>query len=142
MSTELKDLEKEIIRIQYQIDSIKNILSEQDSKAKELNKALYEPDSGLYRRVTAVTENADEQYKIIKALEKRMNIKIDSFDNRIRILEEVNKNLLEISGANLESLRVVVSSKQKTDKLWWVVATAALSGVVKIIWDVITNLIH
>lgn len=136
----LSDIEKDIMKLQYQVDTIKASVTEREGEYKEIRDSLYEPDVGLYRRVTSVTENADEQSKIVRALEKKTSAKIDSFDNRIRILEEVQKNLLDIAGSNLEHLRAVITSKKKMEKLWWIVTTAAVGGIVKTIWDVVVNL--
>lgn len=140
MSDNNNNLEKELMKVEFELTRIKEAQIEKDKAFESIREALYEPDKGLYRRVNVATEQVEEQHKMIRILEKKVATKHDTFDNRIRNVEDVNKVIVEITGPNLEGLRAVTEKKKKTDKLWWAMATAAIGGFAKLVWDIISHL--
>lgn len=137
----LSEVEKDIVRLETKVESLRASMLENERETKEIKGSLYDPDRGLYRRVSSVTETLSEQEKTTTALEKRATTKFDTFDNRLRTLEEVQKNLLDIAGANLEHLRAVIASRKRLERVWYATISIVLPLVIGTVWNLVSGLI-
>jgi DNA repair exonuclease SbcCD ATPase subunit len=122
-----------LIEIRHKLDTIKNDIQKTDVKLDEIKVALYEPDKGIYKRINSMHTELDDLRKKTSTL--------GQLENKVSDLEKTEETLRNITGKDLEHLRSFVEQKKKNDKLWIVMLTAAVTGVVKTIWDVVSSLV-
>lgn len=130
------------MRLQYELQGLRKELDEQIKKLEKFNDALFEPDEGIYRRIKSVSEKIEENYKMLQAIEKKVYNKHEAYEQKIIELEAAYRTLIEIGGDNLSDLRTTVDKSKKSDKIMWAAVTTAVAAAVKLVWDIITNLIQ
>lgn len=136
------EINKELMRLQYELQGLRKELDEQIKKLEKFNDALFEPDEGIYRRIKSVSEKIEENYKMLQAIEKKVYNKHEAYEQKIIELEAAYRTLIEIGGDNLSDLRTTVDKSKKSDKIMWAAVTTAVAAAVKLVWDIITNLIQ
>lgn len=130
---------EELLQLRYELKAIEKQLEKIDEALKKHDAAFYDPDKGIYRRVTGVSESTDEHYKMLKALERKVQNKHETFEQRLQVLETTAKVVHEIGGDNLGNLRTTVEKRKTIDKLTWGAATAFIGGALKLLWDFVST---
>ena len=79
---------------------------------------------------------------MLKALERKVQNKFSSYELKLNQLEDTEKIIRDIGSENLVHIRLAVEKSKKNDKILWGVGTAAIAGLVKLVYDVIISLIN
>lgn len=131
-----KDL---LIELTYEVKSLNKELDKMTSELEKYKDSLFDPDEGVYKRISETKENIAEHYKMLKALEQKIQNRHDTYEAKLLKLEATEKILVEVGGENLSILRLALEKFKKSDKIIWIMSTAAISGLVKVIYDVIVG---
>lgn len=137
-----EDYTKDLLKLQYEQQSLQKDIGKLSEEIKELDRSLLHPDEGIYKRISTLSENIAEQHKMLKALERKVQNKFTSYELKLNQLEDTEKILRDIGSDNLMHIRLAVEKSKKNDKILWAVGTAAIAGLVKLIYDVVISLIN
>ena len=132
---------KELMELSFQIRTLTKDIERFSDELERAKVSLYDPDNGIYKRISDLKDQLSEQQKVLKVLEQKMQNRHESYEEKLLELEATSEKLVEISdGPALPTLRLTVDKFKKTDKLIWVLSTAALTGFVKILYDILSGL--
>lgn len=131
-------INKELLELSFDIRTLTKDIERSTNELEKAKVSLYDPDNGIYKRISDLKDQLVEQQKVLKVLEQKMQNRHEAYEEKLLELEGTSEKLREISdGPNLPTLRLTVDKFKKTDKLIWILGTAALSGFVKIVYDII-----
>jgi peptidoglycan hydrolase CwlO-like protein len=136
-----EDITKEILRIQFEIGNLQKELEKLQKEITDFDKSLFHPDEGVYKRISTVSDSLADQHKMLKALERKVQNKFSSYENKLGQLEDTEKILKDIGGENLVYVRLAVEKSKKSDKILWMFGTTAIAGLVKLIYDIVISLL-
>lgn len=135
--TRLQDAVGEIqesnAKVLYELQLVKSNQDVHTKKIDELHNALYEPDSGLYRRVTSALEVNKTQTADITAVKKHT----DALSDKLNVMEAKHRTLAAVAGEDLKELRSTISTRKNMMRAFWTFTLAALGGAAKFLWDVL-----
>ena len=137
-----EDFSKDLLKLQYEQQNLQKEISKLTGEIKNLDTSLLHPDEGIYKRISSLSENIAEQHKMHKALERKVQNKFSSYELKLNQLEDTEKIIRDIGSENLVHIRLAVEKSKKNDKILWGVGTAAIAGLVKLVYDVIISLIN
>jgi seryl-tRNA synthetase len=137
-----EDPTKEILKLQFEIGNLQKELQKLQGEITDFDKSLFHPDDGVYKRISTVSESLADQHKMLKALERKVQNKFSSYELKLSQLEDTEKILKDIGGENLVHIRLAVEKSKKSDKVLWAVGTAAIAGLVKLVYDVLVSLLN
>ena len=106
-------------------------------KIDELHRALYDPDKGLYKRVSSALEVNDYQASEISAAKNEAGM----LAKRVTVVEAKNAALEAVAGKDLKELRSTISTRKNMMRAFWAFALAAIGGFAKFLWDVLPSLL-
>lgn len=128
------------LALTYEIRAIQKDLARIDSDLKLQNSALYDPDKGIYKRISDINDKLTEMLKMLKALEHKTQNRHTSYEEKLLSLETTETRLVEISGGeHLPFLRLAIEKFKKNDKVIWALSTAAIGGLVKVLYDLLAT---
>lgn len=135
--TKLQDAVGEIqeanTKVLYELQLVKNNQDAHIKKIDELHNALYEPDKGLFRRVTSALEVNDTQTADITAVREQTN----TLTRKLSIIETKHAALEAVTGEDLKELRSTISTRKNMMRAFWAFGLAALGGAAKFLWDIL-----
>lgn len=138
--TKLSDAVGEIheanTKVLYELQLVKGNQDVHTKKIDELHHALYDPDKGLYRRVTSALEVNDTQATEIAGVKDTTEL----LSKRIVNIESKNAALEAVAGKDLKELRSTISTRKNMMRAFWAFALAAIGGLAKFLWDVLPGL--
>lgn len=143
LSAAVDNIKETNIKVLYELQLLKGGQDVHTKKIDDMHKSLYDPDDGLYQRVTSAIAVNKEQEKSLAKTELRINGIENSQETtvkKISVLEEKHSAIEHIAGKDLQELRAVISIRKDMMRAFWIFATGAIAGVAKFMWDIIPNL--
>ena len=123
-------------KVLYELQLVKANQEVHTNKIDELHNALYNPDKGLYRRVTSALEVNDMQSLEITEVKERAEENTKKLD----VFETKHTTLEAVAGEDLKELRSTISTRKNMMRAFWAFAIAALAGLAKFLWDTLPGL--
>lgn len=143
LSDSISEIKNSNMELLYELQTVKAKQDNHTTKINEMQDALYDPDSGLYKRISAVLNEVDFQQKNISLIKDKTSLlesKNNIFAEKIGKIEQRHETLEKIAGENLEDLRSTISTKKNMLRVTWLLITGATAGIAKFLWDFIPNL--
>lgn len=140
LSNTVEEIKECNTKVLYELQLVKTNQDVHNKKIEKLHKDLYDPDTGLYKRVSiAVLDNEHQTEDInnIKEKAERFEKTNQDFEKKITNLEEKNSSLERIAGKDYEDLREVISARKNMTRALWIFTSAALAGLIKLLWDIV-----
>ncbi len=144
--TKLSDAIHEIqecnTKVLFELQIMKTTLNTNTEKLSDVRQSLYDPDQGLYRRVTTALEVNDQQTEEIKEVTQKTEVlskKVAIIETKNSLLEAKNPSLELVAGKDLSDLRETISAKKNFSKAAWAFAIAIIGGLIKVGWDILSN---
>lgn len=127
-----QDLEKLLLALaeKYKAGSSSNSDQNASHHLIEIRHKLETIKNDIEKTDGKLDEIKEALYEPDKGIYRRMN----SMHSDLEALKSV-------AGNNYEHLRGIIEQKKKNDKLWVVMVTAAVTGVIKTVWDVVSSLL-
>lgn len=156
IKTELNNVRISLVKVDAEIDKIKTSGDAREKTLNEVHKAIYDPFTGIYSKLsTNETQFKDINLKL-KNLERQIattkvdlikeieisedqledkifesNKKIDSTEDKIKLLSEMS------GGDAFPDARSAIDAHKNFNKLWWALMLAVASGFGKFVWDMV-----
>jgi len=123
-------------KVLYELQLVKANQEVHTNKIDELHNALYNPDEGLYRRVTSALEVNDVQTLEITEVKEQA----EEITKKLDVFETKHATLEAVAGEDLKELRSTISTRKNMMRAFWAFAIAALAGLAKFLWDTLPGL--
>lgn len=136
MSDAVSEIQECNIKVLFELQTMKTSLDNHTEKLDVLQSALYDPDAGLYRRVTTALEENKQQNGELEEISEETKI----LSEKVAVIEAKNETLEQVAGTDLKELRSAITGKKHLSRAIWAFAVAAIGGLVKIIWDVVPHI--
>lgn len=136
LSDAVDKIQEDNTKVLYELQLVKSNQDTHTQKIDRMHKALYDPDKGLYRRVTTaldVNEQQTEEIKSVKQDTETLTKKVEMMENKSAALEAV-------AGEDLKELRATISTRKNMMRAFWGFALAAIGGFAKFLWDILPGL--
>jgi chromosome segregation ATPase len=133
LSDSVNEIKDSNLKVLYELQTVKSNQGIHSEKLEELHLALYDPDTGLYRRVShaiTATDGHLKEIEEIKTIQEEIQEKVVKF-------ETTDTTLKNIAGKDLEDLRSTISARKTFIRGLWVLGGAIIVGLAKIAWDII-----
>ena len=143
ISDAVNDIKDSNIKVLFELQSVKNKQDKQTAKIEELSNALYNPDTGLYHRVSEAVNRVGFQKQSISIVMDKANLLETTnqiLADKLAGIEIKQEALKNIAGENLEDLRDTITARKNMLRITWLVITGLTAGIAKFLWDVIPNL--
>lgn len=140
LSDSVDDIKESNLKVLFELQVVKENQDAYSEKLEKLHDALYDPDNGLYKRVTESVSTVTAQAKDIEKIKSSQKTIIDDHEDlseKVDKIETTENHLKIIAGNNLENLHSTISTRTTFVRGVWIVIGAALIGFAKILWDVI-----
>lgn len=98
-------------------------------KIDDLYEAMYNPDKGIYKRISDTASADDSQNNQIKSLEEKqteLESAVDGHGTALHTVESTQDDLRKVAGERMEHLDSVVKTHKNTRRLVW----AGLIGLI------------
>ena len=158
IKTELNNVRISLVKVDAEIDKIKVSGESREKTLNEVHKAIYDPFTGIYSKLS----NNESQFKDInfklKKLEQQiattkvdlikeielsedeLEIKLLESNKKIDSTEDKIKTLVDISGGEaFPDAKSAIDAHKNFNKLWWALILAVVSGFGKFVWDVVKD---
>lgn len=129
IKTEVNSIHTTHVKIEEEIKIIKTDNQHLKEKVDKINDAIYEPDTGIYRRIN---ENIFS-YKIESEKLNDVEEKIGKLETAIIPIGHIEQNLKKIAGDNLEELYSIIKTKKTLNGILWIIITTAVTVIVTVI---------
>jgi hypothetical protein len=136
LSDAVEKIQESNIKMLYELQLVKTNQGAHIEKIDALHRALYDPDTGLYRRVTNALESNDKQTEDIKIANKNTQ----ELQKKVGLIETKNATIERVAGEDLKELRATISIRKNMMRAWWAFTAAALAGIAKFLWDTVPKL--
>jgi len=136
LSDAVDRIQKDNGRVLLELQQMKSSQDINTKKLGEMHFALYDPDLGLYRRVTNALEVNEHQTADIHVVQESTKI----LSKKMAILEAKGVALDAVVGDDLKELRSTISTRKNMMRAFWVFATAAVGGIAKFLWDIVPRI--
>jgi len=143
LSAAVDNIKETNIKVLYEVQLLKNGQDVHTKKIEEMHQSLYDPDDGLYQRVTsAIADNKIQEKTIAKTENKveKLETNQESIVKKVSNIEERHAALERIAGKDLQELRATISTRKNMMRALWVFVTGAIAGIAKFLWDVLPGL--
>lgn len=110
---------------------------ENSLKIQETHEALYEPDTGIYKRINDAAARDKSHYRDIKDLEEKTeNIEktLDEHDTKIIEINSSQQSLRNVAGERFEHLDGAIQVQKNTKKILWTILVALIGLFTKEAW--------
>lgn len=121
-----------LIELRHKLDTVKSDIQGHDRRLNVYHEALYDPDKGIYTRINRHKSDIED-----------LKIQLHGFkkiEEKLLIFDTLVKTLKNIAGEDLQDLRNALDAKKKQNYLLVVAVGAAITGAVKMVWDIIYSL--
>lgn len=128
---DIKDIQGKIV---FDLNSVMVRQEETHSKVDEIQKAMYHPDDGIYKRigdVKLINETITEDISELKTRAAGLNETIGAQEKRLGNIETTDKALKEIGGFNLQNLDGAIQLNKHAKKIFWAIVIAVLTIIAK-----------
>ena len=142
LSSAVEEIKENNTKVLYELQLVKVNQDVHTKKIEDMHKALYDPDDGLYRRVTsAINKNENQSEDLEKVVEKTELVEKshDELARKIEIIEQKHKTLELVAGKDLQELRAAISTRKTMIRATWIFITGAAAGIIRLMWDVFTG---
>ena len=133
LSDSVNEIKDSNLKVLYELQTVKNNQSGHSDKLEELHLALYEPDKGLYKRVSHTVSIVDIHLKEIEEIKSIQ----DEIQEKVIKFETTDTTLKNIAGKDLEDLRSTISTRRNFVRGLWILSGAIILGLAKLAWDII-----
>lgn len=133
LSDAVDKIQENSVKVLLDLQLVKNNQKNSTKKLDELHEALYDPDMGLYRRVTNALEVNELQTTEIIEVKKDTTV----LSKKIDVIEAKGVALEAVAGKDLKDLRSTISTRKNMMRAFWTFAIAAIGGIAKFLWDVL-----
>jgi len=143
LSAAVENIKETNSKVLYELQLVKTTQDVHTKKFEDIHKSLYDPDDGLYQRVSmAITDNITQEKNIARTEVKLEKVVLDQ-DNTNEKMNRIEKNqeiLENIAGKDFQELRETISTRKNMMRTFWVFATGAVAGFAKFLWDIIPGI--
>lgn len=140
LSSSVEEIKECNTKVLYELQLVKTNQDVHNKKIEKLHEDLYNPDTGLYKRVHgAIADNKHQTEDIFTIKEKTYKLEEEAqhFDKKLLNLEEKNKILERVAGKDYEDLRGAISARKNMTRALWIFITASVAGIIKLLWDIV-----
>lgn len=136
LSDAVDRIQEDNTKVLFDLQLVKNSQDISTKKLDELHSTLYDPDMGLYRRVTNALEVNELQTSEITEVKNDTVV----LSKKIDVIEAKGAALDAVTGEDLKELRSTISTRKNMMRAFWAFAIAAIGGFVKFLWDVLPGI--
>ena len=133
LSDAVDKIQEDNTKVLLELQLVKNNQGIGAKKLDELHDALYDPDLGLYRRVTNALEVNEQQTTEIVDVKTSTQ----ALSKKIDVIEAKGVALDAVVGEDLKELRSTISTRKNMMRAFWAFGLAAIGGFAKFLWDVL-----
>ena len=147
--TELKDIQtatkEDINKVSYEVEHFKSNFKRVEDKIDR----IYDPEDGLYLRVTQVENNNENTQKSIEQLDEKIHDINKAHSNTKQEMyllkkttEDISSKMIllnNVAGENFEELHSTIKVKKNLSKMIWLFITGFFGTLAKILWDILSN---
>jgi chaperonin cofactor prefoldin len=117
---------------------------ENSKKIQETHEALYDPDTGIYKRITDAAFRDKTHVRDIKELEEKseeIEKAVEEQATKISELDSTQQSLKKVAGDRLEHLDGAIQIQKNTKKLFWTMLVAFVGVFAKEAWSFISSIV-
>lgn len=147
--TELKDIQtstkEDVNKVSYEVEHFKTNFKRVEEKIDR----IYDPEDGLFHRVTKTEDFAKGALKSIDQLNKKIEDVVQSHSDvteEISLLKKSTQDITgkitllnSVAGENFEELHSTIKVKKNLSKMIWLFITGFFGTLAKILWDILSN---
>lgn len=142
LSADVDNIKEINVKVLYELKLLKKSQDVHSKKFDDMYQSLYDPDSGLYQRITsAIADNKIQEKTITKTENKveKLETSQGSIVKKVSNIEEKHAALERIAGKDLQELRATISTRKNMIRAFWIFITGAIAGIAKFLWDVLSG---
>lgn len=143
LSDTVENIKDTNVKVLYELQLVKTNQDVHNEKIENMHKALYDPDEGLYSRVTiAIKDNELQESNIVKNVAKieKIESEQENLSKKYKTIEEKQAAIERVAGKDLQELRNTISTRKNMMRAIWVFLTGAIAGIAKFLWDILPGL--
>lgn len=143
LSDAVENIKDTNTKVLYELQLVKTNQDVHTKKIEDMHKAMYDPDDGLYSRVsTAINDNKGQEEDISEIKQKAEHIEDiqEELVRKVEAIEEKQNAIERVAGKDLQELRSTISTRKNMMRAVWVFLTGAIAGIAKFLWDIIPGL--
>lgn len=143
LSDAVESIKETNIKVLYELQMLKVGQEGHSRKIDVMHNSLYDPDDGLYQRVTStIADNKAQEKHIARTETKVEEIKEtqEEIVKKVDTIQEKHAALERIAGEDLQELRTAIATRKNMMRAFWVFLSAAIAGIANFLWEVLPHL--
>jgi len=139
LSDAVKNIKDTNTKVLYELQLVKTNQNVHTKKIEDMHESLYDPDNGLFSRVTAAIKDNKAQeagIEFIKQKTEHLETAHTDFAKKIALLEEKHDAIERIAGKDLQELHSTISIRKNMLRAFWIFITGTIAGLAKFLWDI------
>jgi archaellum component FlaC len=131
---DVDDIKSNQTQVTFELQRVHTKQTEMVTSIEDLTEAIYEPDSGLYRRISNNADGVRTHHEKLTDLDEQVEETVEV----VQGLSKDNSTLKRIGGDDFEVFIDVVKKHKTTTKAWWLLVGAMFAGVGKVLFDLVS----